>query len=245
MRSLHIDTEPTWRGGEQQLFYTLEGLRARGLPAALLAQPGSPLLERARAAGFDAQPFRIHGEADLPAAWRLSRLLRERHFDILHCHTPHAHSIAVLARWLTAAEWRPKLVVARRVDFSIRRKSDILGLSRRKYNRADCIIAVSQAVRDVLVRDGVDASRIVVVCEGIDVERIERAPDRARELRASLGIREGERIVANVAALTAHKGQRYLLEAVPQIRAAHPAARIVIFGEGELRAELEKQARTL
>jgi glycosyltransferase involved in cell wall biosynthesis len=245
MRSLHIDTEPTWRGGEQQLFYTVEGLRARGLPAAVLAQPGSPLLERALAAGFDAQAFRIHGEADLAAAWRLSRLLRDRHFDILHCHTPHAHSIGVLARWLTPAEWRPKLVVTRRVDFSIRRVGDLLGLSPLKYNRADCIIAVSQAVRDVLVRDGVDASRIALVREGIDVERIERAPDRAGELRASLGIRDGERIVANVAALTAHKGQRYLVEAVPRIRSAHPGARIVIFGEGELHAELEKQARTL
>jgi glycosyltransferase involved in cell wall biosynthesis len=245
MRSLHIDTEPTWRGGEQQLFYTVEGLRARGLPAVVLAQPDSPLLERALAAGFDAEAFRIHGEADFAAAWRLSRLLRDRHFDVLHCHTPHAHTIGVVARWLTPAEWRPKLVIARRVDFSIRHTGDILGLSRRKYNRADCIIAVSQAVRDVLARDGVDAARVVLVREGIDVARIERAPDRARELRAALGIREGERLIVNVAALTAHKGQRYLLDAVPQVRAAHPDARLVIFGEGELRAALEEQARAL
>jgi len=245
MRSLHIDTEPTWRGGEQQLLYTLEGLREHNVPAILLAQPGSPLLERARAAGLDARAFPIRSEMDIAAARQLGRLLRDEQFDLMHCHTPHAHAIALLARWFTSANRVPKLVVARRVDFAIRRRNDFLGLGPRKYNRADRIIAVSKAVRDILVRDGVTPDRIAVVYEGIDVARIERAADRTQEICASLGIREGERIVANVAALTAHKGQRYLVAAVPAIRAACPSARVVIFGEGELREELQTQAREL
>lgn len=245
MRSLHIDTERTWRGGEQQLLYTVEGLRARGLPATVLAQPDSPLLKRARAAGCDVRAFPMRGEADLAAAWRLRRLLRGEPFDILHCHTPHAHAIVLAARWFLPAARCPKLVVSRRVDFSIRRPGDVFRLSVRKYNRADRILAVSAAVRDVLVRDGVDPARITMVREGVDVARIERAPERTAEIRQMLGIREGERLVGNVAALTAHKGQRYLVGAVPAIRAACPGARIVIFGEGELRAELEAQAHSL
>ena len=245
MRSLHIDTEPTWRGGEQQLLHTLEGLRERNLPAMLLAQPGSPLLQRALVAGLDACPFRIRGELDVAAARRLGRLLRDERFDVIHCHTPHAHGIALLARWFLGSATCPKLVVARRVDFAIRRRGDFLGLGPRKYNRADAIIAVSKAVRDILIRDGIVPGRIAVVYEGIDVVRIECATNRRHEIRASLGLCEGERIVANVAALTAHKGQRYLVEAVPAIRTACPKARVVIFGEGELRDELQAQARAL
>src|SRR5438477_9056432 len=101
MKTLHLDTERTWRGGEQQLLYLVEGLKARGLAAAVLAQPGSPLLERARAAGIDARPFAVRGEADLRAAWKLARLLREERFAVLHCHTSHAHSTAIAARFLT------------------------------------------------------------------------------------------------------------------------------------------------
>lgn len=243
--SLHMDTEPTWRGGEHQLFYTLEGLRARGLPCALLAQPSSPLLERARAAGFDARPFRMRGEADAMAAWRLARLLRDEFFDIVQCHTPHAHAIALVAIGLVAAARKPKLVVVRRVDFSIHRPGDVLSLGRRKYNHADCIVAVSDAVRGVLIRDGVDPAKIALVREGIDVERVLRAPDRTAEVRAALGLHPGEKLVLNVAALTAHKGQRYLVEAVPHILARCPDVRVVIFGEGELRAELEAQAHAL
>jgi glycosyltransferase involved in cell wall biosynthesis len=244
VKSLHIDTEHTWRGGEQQLFYLLEGLRARGLPPVLLAQPGSPLIERAIAAGLDARPFAARGEADLRAAWRLARLLREERFAILHCHTSHAHSIAAIARWLTPAALYPALIIARRVDFSIYRHS-FLGLNGLKYRRADAIIAVSQCVKDVLARDGVDAGRVLVVRDGIDVERIERAPARTDEVRRSLGLRAGERLVVNVAAMAGHKGQRYLVAAVPAIRAARPEARVAIFGEGALREDLEAQARAL
>jgi len=244
MRTLHIDTELTWRGGEQQVLYTLEGLRQRNLYATLLAQPGSPLLERAQASGINVRAFPIHGEADLAAAWRLAHILRREEFQILHCHTPHAHAIAIAARWFTRQGRFPKLVVARRVDFSVAQR-DYFGLSRRKYNRADCVISVSQAVRDVLVRDGVDPHKIVLVREGIDVARIDAAPDRHDQVRHSLGLREGEKLVANIAALTDHKGQRYLVEAVPAIRAARPDARVVIFGEGELRGALEAQARAL
>lgn len=245
MRSLHIDTERTWRGGEQQLFYTLEELRERGLPATLLAQPSSLLLQRALAAGLDAHEFPIRGELDLAAARQLARLLCGDRFDLIHAHTPHAHAIALVARWFTPADRSPKLVVSRRVDFTIRRRGDFLGLGASKYNRADAVVAVSKAVRDILVRDGVTPDRITVVYEGIDVARIERAPDRRQEIRASLGLRENEHFVVNVAALTAHKGQRYLVAAVPAIRAACPEARVVIFGEGELRDELQAQAREL
>jgi len=245
MKSLHMDTERTWRGGEQQLLYTAEGLRDRGMPVTVLAQPDSPLFECARAAGLDTRAFSVRSEADLGAARRLKKLLRSEPFDIVHCHTPHAHAIAVAALWVLPAALRPKLVVSRRVDFSIRRRGDLFGLSIRKYNRADRILAVSAAVRGILIRDGVDAARITLVREGIDVARIERAPQRTAEIRAMLGIRENERLIGNVAALTAHKGQRYLVEAVPAVRAALPGARVAIFGEGELRSELEAQARSL
>lgn len=159
MRTLHLDTEFTWRGGQQQLRYLLEGLAARGIGATLLAQPGSPLVERARAAGIDAKPFASRGEVDLLAAWRLARLLRGERFDILHCHTAHAHGIGVAARWLTPRRRRPKLVVARRVLFGWNpslppsAQVGLSGFARWKYRQAGRIVAVSNAVKQGLVKN--------------------------------------------------------------------------------------------
>lgn len=241
MRVVHIDTERTWRGGEQQALYTLVGLRGHGVGAIVLAQPDSPFLNRCQKDGLDARPFRVRGEWDLSAARRLARLLGEEAFNIVHAQTPHAHAVALLARWFLPREKQPRLVVSRRVDFPIR--PDYVGLRRRKYNRADSIIAISSAVRDVLVAGGVRPEKVTLVREGIDVARIDHAPDRTAEIRCQWGVAEGAPFIVNVAALTGHKGQRYLIEAVPAIRKALPEARVVIFGDGELRGELEERVR--
>ena len=51
--------------------------------------------------------------------------------------------------------------------------------------------------------------------------------------------------IVNVGALTDHKGQRWLIEAFAAVAASLPAARLWILGEGELRADLERQASEL
>lgn len=244
MRTLHLDTEKAWRGGQQQLLSLLEGLRARDVGAALLAQPDALLLEKARAAGIDARPFQAHGEADLLAAWRLARLIRAENFDILHCHTAHAHGIALVSRWLLSERERPKLVVARRVIFQPR-GTGFFKPSRFKYRRADRIIAVSQAVKAGLLQQGIPADRVAVVRDGVDVARIVNSPQRTAEVRRSFALRDGERMIAHIAHLGEEKGQQDLIAAMRIIRATQSDARLVIVGEGKLRTRLEQQARSL
>jgi glycosyltransferase involved in cell wall biosynthesis len=52
-------------------------------------------------------------------------------------------------------------------------------------------------------------------------------------------------VIANVGALVPHKGQKFLVEAMPVVRREVPDAQLVILGEGELRPALEKQVRDL
>ena len=51
--------------------------------------------------------------------------------------------------------------------------------------------------------------------------------------------------MVNVGALVAHKGQRHLIDAMPMVLREVPDAHLVIFGEGELRAPLERQIKHL
>jgi glycosyltransferase involved in cell wall biosynthesis len=51
--------------------------------------------------------------------------------------------------------------------------------------------------------------------------------------------------VGNVAHLADHKGQRYLVEAVPEVLRSVPRARFVIVGEGELEGDLRARAAAL
>jgi len=239
MRILHINTERTWRGGEQQTLYLLQGLRARDMACHLVCQPGSPLQERADQAGVDVYPIAMGGEADVAAGLRIRRLIRKNNYSIIHSHTSHAHTIAYLASVGTAV----RRLVTRRVDFSIFRHS-FLRLSGIKYRfMADYYIAISHKIKAVLVDDGIADRRIFVVHSGIDPERFKSATgDR---LRSEFDIKDSEKIVINVAHLAGHKGQKYLVRAIPLVLAKLPDTRFFIVGQGELLDELAALAASL
>ena len=52
MKILHLNTEKTWRGGEQQTLYLLQVLQDRGIFCHLVCQPDSPMAQKAGEAGL-------------------------------------------------------------------------------------------------------------------------------------------------------------------------------------------------
>jgi glycosyltransferase involved in cell wall biosynthesis len=236
--SLHVDTARTWRGGQHQAFLTLLGLRERGHRAVLVAHPEGVLYQRARE-GADLVPLAPRNEIDLSAAWKLSRVLKQYRPDIVHAHDPHAVSMAALALSFGSVEPSPRLVASRRVDFHLQKHS----FSRWKYRQVDIFVAASGAIRDILVKDGIPAARIVVVHDGIDVERLQKVP--VGNIREEFWLPHGAPVLVNVGALVGHKGQKFLVDAMPAVRRQVPDAQLVILGEGELRPALEKQIKDL
>ena len=241
MIALHIDTALTWRGGQNQALLTVNGLRAIGHRAELVAHPAGEL--RKRAHGLDVILLAPRSEMDVSAAWRLAGVISDFAPDIIHAHDPHGVAMAGLALSLTAAtRWRrgrraPALVAARRVDFHLKRNS----FSRWKYRQVDCFVAASEAIRQMLIGDGVPADRVVTVHEGIDIERIDAVP--TVNVHEALWLPHQAPLVGNVAALVPHKGHRYLIGAAHMVVQEIPDARFVILGEGELRGHLEHMVR--
>jgi glycosyltransferase involved in cell wall biosynthesis len=234
MFSLHIDTARTWRGGQNQVLTTVMGLRSLGHRTLLVAHSDGELRRRAEE-GLDVLSLAPRTEMDLTAAWRLSRILKRLKPDVVHAHDPHGVAMAGLALSMSTQLAKPPLVAARRVDFHLRGNS----LSRWKYRQVDCFICASEAIRQMLIGDGVPAARAVTVHEGIDIERVDgAAPARLHE---ELWLPHHAPIVGNVAALVPHKGQRHLIEAARLVLPHVPDARFIIAGDGELRPSLERQ----
>jgi len=235
--TLHVDTERTWRGGEQQALYLMAGLRDRGHTATVACQPGSPLSERARAAGVPVEEVRMRGEADFLAVWALRRLLRRGGFHLVHMHTSHAHALGCAAAALAR---RGRTIVSRRVDFGIARNL----LSGFKYRHGvDRFIAISEASRRELMRGGVAPRRIALVHSGVDLDRFEHVPPN--HFRQELGIPAEAPVIGCVAHLANHKGHRHLVAAMARVRAAEPQARLILVGDGELRGSLEAHVTEL
>lgn len=236
MFSLHIDTAQTWRGGQGQVRYTVLGLRAIGHRAALVAHPDGELLRR-MSEGLDLIPLAPRSEIDLGAAWRLSRVVKQLRPEIVHAHDPHGVAMAATALSIAAPTPRPPLVATRRIEFKIARNS----FSRWKYAQVDCFIAISRAVRDRLVADGIPRSKIEIVHEGVDVDRVAALP--SGNVHALLFLPTGAPVVGTIGALVAQKDHHTLIEAAALVVREVPDVRFVVLGEGELRGALEEQIK--
>ena len=238
MFSIHIDTARSWRGGQNQVLLTVLGLRALGHRTMLVAHAEGELRQRAQE-GLELMPIAPKTEMDLGAAWRLSRVIRRLRPDVVHAHDPHGVAMGALALSMSTGPVRPRLVASRRVDFHLKGNA----LSRWKYRQVDCFICASDAIREMVIADGMPAARTVTVHEGIDVDRVAAAP--SANLHADFWLPHHAPLVGNVAALVPHKGQRHLIDAAAIVVRQVPDARFVIAGEGELQESLERHIHEL
>src|SRR5437868_3349799 len=171
MRILHIETGRVWRGGERQALWLAAELARREHVSVVAARAGEPLAQRVPAQGIELLPCAPAFEADPRGVLALRRYLRARSIEVVHAHTAHAAGLGALA---TLGMDVP-LVVARRVDFRLRRNVG----TRWKYGRAAAVIAVSRAVAEVLAQGGVARDKIVVVPDRADADEIIAAADVA------------------------------------------------------------------
>ncbi|MEO8071034.1 MAG: glycosyltransferase family 4 protein, partial [Acidobacteriota bacterium] len=172
MKSLHIDTAKTWRGGQNQVLLTVTGLSETGHQALLVAHEEGELRRRAHE-GLRFVGFSPRSEFDVHAGWQLAKVIGEFQPDVIHAHDPMAVALAAVALQMkTGLERRPLVVAARRVDFHLKRHA----FSKWKYRHVDLFIAASALIRSILSADGIAPERIEVVHDGVNVPLIDRQP---------------------------------------------------------------------
>ena len=217
------------------MLWLATGMRDRGHRAIVVARQGDELARRAGAMNIEVIGAAPRGELDLFAARDLRRTVAQRRAQIVHAHTAHAAAIGALATLGTET----RLVIARRVDFPLRRH---LG-TRLKYGRAHAVIAVSKAVAAIVGEAGVPRERIHVVPDGVDLSR--RVQPASADVLKSLGILADEPLIVQVAALVAHKDPLTFVRAMAAVREHVPRVRALMVGEGPLRVAVHGEVTRL
>lgn len=240
MRVLHIDTEMTWRGGENQLRLLIEG--AADQATWYLAAPAQSEVARrlnGKAKLFPIERSSIKALLTIP---RLARYCRTQGIQIVDCQSSKAHSIGLLLKKLVP---ELKLVVHRRVDFAA--ASGLM--SRRKYLSpdVDAYIAISQAIARIMEDAGIAAHKTHVVRSAVDPEAfaaMDRQQARQR-LTQELELAEDCRIICNVGYHTAQKDQITLIRAVARLAQDQKNFAVLLAGDGPLRDKLVSSASEL
>lgn len=109
------------------------------------------------------------------------------------------------------------------------------------------VIAVSSThARHLRESEGVDPSRIAVIENGVDLAAFPLASEPSRrEARAALGIDAATPVILVVAGLRPEKAHDVLLGAVARMKAEGRRVRVLLAGDGELRATLQSLAESL
>lgn len=222
LRVLHVDSGTSWRGGQRQVLLLALGMRDRGHEPFLIGAPGSPLVERARAAGLAVAAVPMAADWDVQAARRIRARMRTWSVDMVHAHDARSHALAMIA--LIGRTSIP-LIVTRRVPFTPRSV-------RVKYgHRVAKFIAISNAVRNAMIAGGIDGARISVVHSGIASRP---TPVTPREWRTELAWPESSVLCGIVGAMTAEKGIESLREIGPALPSAtRERVRILLLGGSE------------
>lgn len=209
-------------------------IQAKGELSGEIEKLGVPLrcLGRMRSKRFDWRAVRD-----------LIRLVREERIAIVHSHLYHANLYGRIAAYLAGVP-------------AVAHVHNVYGqpkLHRRLLNRLLAratarVIAVSDEIREDLIRhDAIDAPKISVIHNAIDLRRVDTELSR-EQARARLGVSEEQLLIGCVGRLEQQKGHRFLLEACSLLKDdgdLWPRLRVIVAGDGRLREELEKQAEAL
>jgi glycosyltransferase involved in cell wall biosynthesis len=242
---LHVRSSAGLYGAEGVILGLLPALADCGVGGALLSLDNpylerQPLADRADALGIRTERLPCRGRFDFATVAAMRRALSRHPDAIVHVHDYKSALVAWLARGR-----RPLPIVAtshgqfastlslqlyHRVELSLLRRFDRVGV-------------VSEEMRPWLQQAGVAPARIVLVENGIDVERF--SPQVAPLARSSLGIADAALVFGAAMRLTEQKDPLLLLDAFALLARETPHAVLAIAGDGPLREATRARADEL
>ena len=238
MKILQISSASSFGGGERYLADLTNALVDRGHELYVAVRPHSPLPRHLRLTSHRIVTLPLRNALDVRSAHELDRFVRRNGIEIVHAHMARDYS---LASYAARRNSKTTFVATRHVLFELNR------LHRHTLARATRVIAVSNAVAHELRRSGVVTEKqIVVIPNGIDVERFSRACagfDRVQFLRG-MGLPVDCLLVGSIGELRTLKRHDDFIRAASIVAARLPETWFVLAGldtsaSGEVRKQLE------
>jgi glycosyltransferase involved in cell wall biosynthesis len=237
MRILHISSEKSWRGGEQQIAYLLEETSTADVENEVLCRKGSAFESYCIKHDIPYHAVSFSWVRLFRTAFILKKLARN--FDIIHAHTAKAH---LLCYYALSVGMTTKVVVSRRVDF-------VPGSSyftRKRYNHSGIskYLCVSKAIENIMrsyLYEGKD--RCTTVYSGIDLNKF-KIKENA-DIHSIYGLDKSLKLVVNTSALADHKDYYTFLDTVKMVSDQRNDVHFVVFGDGPMKQEIVSYSHNL
>ncbi|MBX6748601.1 MAG: glycosyltransferase [Micromonosporaceae bacterium] len=240
MKVLHVITGLGVGGAELQLRSLLRHSRHES-DVVTLYNPG-PVASMLEADGVRVRNLGMRRNTELSALPRLYRLIRAGRYDVVHTHLYRSQIYGRLAARLA------RTAVVLTTEHSIgethlERRRMTMGV-RALYLATDlcsqATIAVSETVRDRLVKWGVPNRKIWVIPNGLELDRVAFDADARARIRQELSIAQDAQVIGVLGRLDPNKRFDLVIEAAAPLLTDGRA--LLIVGDGDDRERLEKVA---
>ncbi len=246
LKAMHVIKAKGIAGAERHILSLLQEMRARGIDARLiLLEPpdhsADAMADEVTRRGIPLQRVEIARHVAPGMFGTLRAIFLQEQPDIVHTHLQHADLYGIVAARLSGV----KIVVStRHNDDPARRRLPVRLLNASLARWATAVITISEALRHFALEvEWIPPRKLHTILYGLPlpVPKIDRGEAR-RALRRELGVPDSTLLIGMASRLIEQKGITYALQAYTQIEAEFPQARVVIAGDGPLRAELQAQA---
>jgi glycosyltransferase involved in cell wall biosynthesis len=243
MKVLHVITGLDAGGAELQLAMILRRTRHES-DVVTLYNPG-PVAEMIEAQGTSVHNLGMQRNTELPALLRLRKLIKDGQYDVVHTHLYRAQIYARPAARLAGTP------VVLTTEHSIGETH----IERRKMTRgvrslylssemfSDATIAVSDIVKDRLVRWGVRPGKITVIPNGVDTDELGFDAEARERVRAQFGLSPQTYVIGALGRLDPNKRVDLTMEAAQPMLG--DKCKILVIGRGEDQSRLEAAAKRL
>jgi glycosyltransferase involved in cell wall biosynthesis len=205
------------------------------------ASSESALYDAALAAGIEALKIPIVNARLLRDIPKAAALIADQHIAIIHSHGYKPSVFGFIIHLLK----KIPVIATCHLWFELSKgplKTRVMiRLEKFSYRWFPKVIAVSEPIKNILLKSNLRAAQIDLVCNGVDVLPVNNVLPMHNPLRKKLGIDENTFCVLNSARLTRQKAQWVLVKAAAILKERGEFIRIIIVGEGALEQELLDQ----
>lgn len=223
-RILHLSSEKSWRGGEQQIAYLIQELDQQGIENVVVCRSHSAFEAYCRRNSWKFYSLPFNGSIDLTTILGIKNICKKEEIDLIHIHSAKSHSLAVMSHLFGN---KIPLILSRRVDFPVRNNF----LTQWKYNYPAIrqIICVSKAIEQIVKSSIRQPERCTTIHSGIDITRFKKPTGY---LRKTYQVPDEVILIGNTSALAAHKDYFTFINTVDTFCQYNIPSRFFIIGDG-------------
>jgi glycosyltransferase involved in cell wall biosynthesis len=173
----------------------------------------------------------------------LRRIVRERRIDIVHAHEYKTDFLALLV-----ARFERAIPLATAHGWTGHSRKETLfyyPADRWLLTRYPRVVAVSEEIRQVLIRAGAAPGRVTTVLNAIDPQQFRRDPAAEPAARRALALPDDAIVLGAVGRAEPQKRFDLLIEVFARLAVDRPRLHLVIAGDGSTLPALRRQVETL